>query len=360
MAQIWQSTYWPNFDYDRRQIEGPLARAQEAIGEIQGLQTGLSAADQQQIRFAQITAEALASFGIEGVSLNAAQIEASVIASLGHRDRAPLSRRSDAIAELMIEARSGDLPLDEARLLSWHRLLFFGIEVEDPGRWRRFDIEIVRSAAAGSNDVLYKAPPPERLQEDMRLFIDWLASPPDLPLAVTAGIAHLWFESIHPFSDGNGRIGRAIIEHVFACHRALPFSLSRQIEREKKAYYAALQEARREGQGAIDATPFLVWFLSCLTRAAEAGREEALFLVRRNAFFMRFASLLSERQEKAFRLIFAHGPQRIAEGLTARSWRKLTGVSPATATRDLQALQQVGVLRFAEAGGRSSAYEISV
>lgn len=358
MTQIWQSKYWPSFDYDRRQVEGPLAHAQEAMGEILGLQIGLGAAEQEQIRFAQITAEALASFGIEGVTLNAAEIEASVVASLKHRDKAPPSRRSDAIAELMIEARNGALPLDEARLLSWHRLLFFGIEVEDPGRWRRFEIEIVRSAAAGSSDVLYKAPPPERVGAEMDRFLAWLAAPPELPLPVVAGIAHLWFESIHPFSDGNGRIGRAIIEHVFARHRALPFSLSRQIEREKKAYYAALQEARREGQGVIDATPFLVWFLDCLSRAAEAGRQEALFLIRRNAFFMQFASLLSERQEKAFRLLFAQGAPRIAEGLTARSWRKLTGVSPATATRDLLALQQAGILRSVEAGGRSSAYEI--
>ena len=163
MIQIWQSEYWPRFDYDRRQIEGPLARAQEAIGEIHGLPTGLSPEDQDQIRFVQTTAEALASFGIEGVSLTAAEIETSVIAWLAHRDRAPLSCRSDAIAALMIEARNGARPLDVARLLSWHRLLFFGIGAEDAGRWRGFDVEIARSATTGVHDVLYAARPAQSL-----------------------------------------------------------------------------------------------------------------------------------------------------------------------------------------------------
>lgn len=359
MTQIWQSASWPRFDYDARVTEPWLASAQEAIGQIQGLLHGLSEQDQEDFGLGQIVQEALASFGIEGVSLDAAQIEQSVIASMRHRAGSLPTRRSDAIAALMHEARQSDIPLDEARLGAWHRLLFFGIEVEDLGRWRSFDIEIVKSANAGGSEVLYKAPPPEQLATEMAAFFAWLSAAKDTPLAITAALAHLWFESIHPFSDGNGRIGRAIIEHIFARHRALPFSLSRQIEKEKKAYYAALQDARREGQGGvIDATPFVVWFLQCLSAAALAARDEAQFLVRRNAFFQSFAAVLSPRQLNAFRLLFDQGPSRIAEGVTARSWRKMTGSSPATASRDLATLEALGVLKAGEKGGRSVSYSI--
>lgn len=359
MTQIWQSPSWPRFDYDPRLTESPLARAQEAIGRIQGLLQGLSDQDRQDFGLRQIVQEALASFGIEGVSLDAAQIEQSVIASMRHRaDHLP-ARRSDAIADLMREARQGDLTLDAARLMSWHRLLFFGIEIEDPGQWRSFEIEIVKSATAGQSEVLYKAPPPAALDAEMSAFFAWLGQADPRPAALTAALAHLWFESIHPFSDGNGRIGRALIEHIFAKDQALPFSLSRQIEKEKKAYYASLQEARREGPGgSIDATPFVLWFLHCLHRAAEAGYEEALFLMRRNLFIHRFAPQLAPRQLKAFELLFAQGPGRIAEGVTARSWTKLTGSSPATATRDLAALATLGALEVNEKGGRSVSYRI--
>lgn len=358
MAYIWQSDVWPNFAYDHALVEPALAEAQEAMGEVQGLQAGLGAEDLEQFRLSQIVQEALSSFGIEGVTLNAAEIEASVIASLRHRDRTAMARRSDAIVGLMLAARQSDGPLTADTLLGWHDLLFFGIELEDRGRWRRFDIEIVRSATAGDSEVLYKAPPPERLDHEMQVFLDWLATPQSMPLPIVAAIAHLWFESIHPFSDGNGRIGRAIIEHVFASGRALPFSLSRQIEREKKGYYAALQAARREGLGAIDATPFVVWFLCCLATAARASRDEALFLVRRNAFLDRHADALNDRQRKALEAVFAQGGQRLAEGISARSYRKITGASSATATRDLAALVQAGALDRSESGGRSVTYAV--
>jgi Fic family protein len=306
MKHIWQSTVWPNFDYDRAAAEPYLATAVEALGEVSGLQAGLDPRDLEELRLTQIVQEALASFGIEGVALNPAEIEASVIASLKQRDRAAVSRRSDAIVELMMAARQAEGPLTKEILWAWHRLLFFGIEVEDLGRWRQFEIDIVRSAAAGSNDILYKAPPPERVDAEMVAFIDWLNDKPHLPVPISAAIAHLWFESIHPFSDGNGRVGRAIIDYVFASEsKALPFSLSRQIEKEKKAYYVALQDGRKAGKGAIDATAFIVWFLNALKNAADAGRDEARFLVRRNQFFLRFVDVMSDRQKSVLQTIFA-------------------------------------------------------
>ncbi len=357
MPMIWDSALWPRFVYDATRAAPALARAQEALGEVRGLAEGLDPEALEQFSLRQIVAEAVASFGIEGVSLNRDEIEASVIASLRHRDRHALSgRRPDGIAALMLAAREADGPLTAAMLQDWHRLLFAGVEIEDRGRWRSFALEIVRSASAGPGEVLYTAPPPERLAAEMAVFLDWLARPIEMPLPVTAAIAHLWFESIHPFSDGNGRIGRALIEHVFAQSRALPFSLSRQIERDKRGYYAALQAARRPGQGGIEATPFVIWFLDTLAGAAETARAEAMFLLRRNGFFLRHGAALSPRQRKALEVLFAQGPARLEEGLSARSYRKITGASSATATRDLAELERIGAVERSGAGGRSVSY----
>lgn len=358
MAQIWQSEFWPRFGYDRAATEPYLAAAAEAIGEVSGMIAGLDAQAQEDLLLLQIVQEAMASFGIEGVALDASEIEASVVASLKHRNRAAVSRRSDAVAELMLAARSAELPLDAGRICAWHRLLFTGMEIEDLGRWRSFEMEIVRSAAAGSRDVLYTAPPPERVEAEMAQFLAWLEQDQGLPVAVKAALAHLWFESIHPFSDGNGRLGRALIEHVFARSKALPFSLSRQVERQKKAYYEALQAGRREGRGEIDATAFVVWFLQTLARAAEEARAEAGFILRRNQFFLRLAPQLAERQAEVLHVLFRQGPERVALGISAKSYRKIARVSAATATRDLRAMEAAGALRRRPAGGRSTAYEI--
>lgn len=360
MKQIWQSILWPKFDYDHVAAEPHLAAAVEALGEVSGLQAGLDPGDLEELRRTQIVQETLASFGIEGVALDPSEIEASVIASLKHRDRAALSRRSDAIVELMMAARQAEGPLTKEILWEWHRLLFFGIEVEDLGRWRHFEIDIVRSAAAGSNDILYRAPPPDRVDAEMSAFIDWLNDKPAMPASIVAAVAHLWFESIHPFSDGNGRVGRAVIEYVFASRsRALPFSLSRQIEKDKKAYYAALQNGRKVGRGAIDATAFVIWFLNTLKSAADAGRDEAYFLVRRNQFFLRFDDVWSKRQKSVLETLFAQGRVRLEEGLSAKSYSKIAKVSGPTATRDLGAMERAGALNRSEAGGRSTVYWIN-
>ena len=331
----------------------------EALGEVSGIQAGLDPSDLEELATAQLVQEAVSSFGIEGVSLDDAEIEASVIASLKHRSRAPIARRSDAIVELMLAARRATKPLTAVMLWDWHRLLFYGIEVVDVGTWRRFDIEIVRSAVAGDNDVLYKAPPTDRVNAEMAVFLKWLTQDHKLPTPVLAAIAHLWFESIHPFSDGNGRIGRAVIEHVFAKTQALPFSFSRQVEKDKKAYYAALQAGRRVGEGAIDATAFVVWFLQSLVRAAALSREETFLIMRRNRFFSAFSRQLSERQTAVLQTLFAQGETRVEQGLSARSYGKTAKVSGPTATRDLAALERAGAATRSDSGGRSTYYRIN-
>ncbi|WP_240722548.1 Fic family protein [Poseidonocella sp. HB161398] len=189
---------------------------------------------------------------------------------------------------------------------------------------------------------------------EMDRFLDWLTADTH-PLPVRAGLAYLWFESIHPFADGNGRIGRAIVEHVFATEAALPFSLSRQIEADKRGYYTALQAGRRVANHTIDATPFVLWLLERLEAGiGEAGRE-ARFLVRRNAFLSAHADL-PERPPSVLRRLFAEGESRVEQGLSSGPYGKIAKVSPATATRDLTDLEQRGVVARAPGGGRFTRY----
>ncbi|WP_323764440.1 Fic family protein [Marinovum sp.] len=362
MTEIWSSPVWPRFDHDPRQTEPLLARAERAIGELTGLAEGLAPPDRSDLALRRIVQEALASFGIEGVRLPEAEIEASVVASLRHRRVATPARRSDAIAALMEDAMAGQGALTAERLFDWHRLLFHGMEIEDLGRWRRFDIEIVRSAVAGAgaDNVLFRAPPPERVATEMARLLDWLSTEESLPVPVRAAIAHLWFETIHPFSDGNGRIGRALVDFIFARSTPLPFPLSRQIERDKAGYYQALQDGRRAGSSHVDATGFVTWFLQTLERGAGEARSEALFLVRRNRYLGRHDAALGPRGRKVLEALFAQGPERVAEGLSARSYARIARVSGATATRDLTALARAGALRKSAAGGRSTRYEIVI
>lgn len=352
---IWNTSAWPTFRHDPARTEGVLATVSARLGQISGMQAGLSEEERRTAFLRAVTGEALASFSIEGVALSPAEIEASVVASLGHRTaHEPPKRRSDAIADLMLNARTPDGPLTAERLWHWHRLLFHGMEVEDKGRWRSFPMEIVRGATGRREDVLYTAPPPERLADEIHHFLRALAADKSPP-PIRAAIAHLWFESIHPFADGNGRIGRAIVEHVFAETAPLPFSLSRQIEADKRGYYAALQAGRQDAGSHIDATPFVLWFMERLNAGIDEAEREARFLVRRNAFFTRFPTL-PNRAETVFRRLFEQGEARLDQGISAAPYSKIARVSAATATRDLADLEQRGVLRRSPEGGRATRY----
>jgi len=357
MTEIWQTSGWPRFTYNEALAAPLLLEIATRQGELVGLQAGLGTAEREEIILQAMTREAVHSFGIEGVKLDPAEVEASVVASMKARSLETVTRRSDAVAALMLDARSGGA-LTAARLCEWHRMLFHGIEVDDLGAWRSFDLVIAKSARADRDEVLYKPLPHGRVADEMAAFLKWLGRDV-LPLPVRAAIAHLWFESIHPFSDGNGRIGRAIIELVFSQEAALPFSLSRQIEAEKKAYYGALQAGRVVEGGQINATAFVQWFLRAVLSAGKVAADEVRFLVQRNRYFMEYRGM-SARQEAVLRHLFAMGAERVALGVSAKAYGKISGVSAATATRDLVALEGQGALRRSAEGGRSTRYFFSL
>ena len=354
MLHIWQSPHWPRFTHDAAQTEAALAAFAQRLGQLTGLQEALTPQERRDSFLRAVTREAVASFGIEGVVLSQAAVEASVVASLAQRGAEP-QRRADAVAALMLEAREGQAELTAAQLHHWHGLLFHGIEIEEKARWRSFDMVIVKSASAGREEVLYTAPPPERVAAEMVVFLDWLNAPNPLAPPIRAALAHLWFESIHPYSDGNGRIGRAIVEHVFARDAGLPFSLSRQIEADKRGYYAALQAGRRAGAGGIDGTAFVLWFLDRLHAGVTEAAQDARFLVARNHYFLRHPDLPA-RAETVLRRLFAQGQPRVTEGLSAGPYAKIAKISAATASRDLADLEKLGAVQRGPSGGRSTRY----
>lgn len=356
--EIWQTSGWPKFTHNAASTEEALATFSKRLGAIQGLQAGLTAEERQEIFLRAVTNEAVSSFAIEGAALQAEEIQASVVASLAHRGAEP-QRRSDAIAELMLDAREGQGALDAERLFFWHELLFHGIELEDKGRWRTFPMIIAKGATVGKEDVLYTPPPEDQVPDMMAEFLAELEDD-KRPIPIKAALAHLRFESIHPFSDGNGRIGRALVEHIFARDEALPFSLSRQIEADKQGYYEALQAGRKADGDCIDATAFVLWFLQRLIAGIDAAEEEARFLVRRNAFFVMYQDMMSERAETVLRRLFKEGSKRVGEGISAAPYMRIAKVSAATASRDLAELEERGVIIRGPEGGRSTRYYLNL
>jgi len=358
MSEIWESPHWPKFYVDAERVEPYLARLSHGMGRVQGVHAGLSPEDREQILLREVTQEAVHSFGIEGVSLRAEDIQQSVVASMAGRNLDGATRRSDRVAQMMLQARDPKVVLDEDTLCLWHRLLFAHTETEDLGQWRQSEMVIVKSARADREEILYNALPAANVAGAMKIWVQGAKSPQSRSAPVFAALMHLWFESIHPFSDGNGRIGRAIVENIFAKTDALPFSMSRQIEADKAGYYAALQAGRVVGQGGLDATAFVIWFLQCLEKAADRGLKEAMFLVQRNQFFTRFTEGLNDRQRLVLQNLFGQGPERVDLGISNKSYVKIAKTSVATATRDLNDLVQLGAVARSGAGGRSTVYRI--
>ena len=373
MAFIWETGAWPNLTYDANALQRAFEKVTGKAGELVGLRENLSANDRFDTFIQEVTAEGVNSFAIEGETLDPQHMTQSLIASLRSNDRKAAAGTYSSVAEVMLDARDTGRPMTIDRLNGWHGQLFQHARFQkDVGRLRSEEMQVVTMRRGEVSEVHFEAPPPARLQQEMQQLVSWIersgpngVDGPNYAAPARAAIGHLWFEAIHPYLDGNGRIGRAIADYIAAQEPVLnqaPFSLSRAIQENKQAYYDALQEAQSATPDGnrIDVTSFVYWFTGAMSRGIDLAATEARYIHDRNQFFSRHEGQLNERQEQALRRIFQEGTERLAQGLSSKPYQRITGASSATATRDLNDLAEKGILNWTGQGGRGRAYDIVV
>ncbi len=321
--------------------------------------------DRAALALAAFQEDALGTAKIEGETLAPEGVRSSIARRLGLAEGTlPSSPRNvEGLVEVLDDAtRHHGNELTAERLFGWHAALFPGgyshLRPITVGAWRREAMR-VQSGGPGSGTVHFEAPAPERVDEEVVAFLSWRNGGTQSDSALKAGLAHLWFETIHPFDDGNGRIGRALIDMALSAgddSLLRYYSVSAQIFEERSGYYRALEEAQR---GNLDITAWLKWFLSCLLSAvhdAELRVEAATLRARLRASLP--LTELNQRQTKALHRLIEHEPRGFEGGLTNAKYCSMTGASKATASRDLADLVQRGLLAVGEASGRSTRYSL--
>jgi Fic family protein len=352
MTWNWQQSDWPNFTYSGEAMTAIEAAFLKNAGVIVGAFAHVPSLERSTLTVELIAQETLDSSAIEGEVLDRESVQSSLARHLGLV--APLRRagaKEAGAAELMADVyRAFDAPLDHERLYAWHAMLMNGRrDLKSIGRYRdHADAMQIVSGLIGRETVHFEAPPSSRVQEEMVAFLTWFGSSGpkgSTPVgAVTrAAIAHLWFESIHPFEDGNGRIGRAIAELALAQATNAPSLtvLSEAIRRDRRAYYAKLHEASLTN--CIDV--WINWFGETVLLAQQNTRRRVVFVIAKARMLNELKANINTRQERGLLRLFEAGPDGFEGGLSASNYQKITGASPATATRDLASLGELGALR---------------
>ncbi len=361
---IYDRPDWPNFRWRTEYLAQRLATVRFDQGHLIGRTESLGFKLRQEAELETLTEDVLESSSIEGENLDAAQVRSSIARRLGMDigGLRPVDRHVEGVVEMMLDAtRHYEEMLTAERLYGWHASLF------PTGRsgMRRIVVGAWRDDAAGAMQVVsgplgrehthYQAPPPTRIGREMQAFLDWFNGSGEVDWLLKAGVAHLWFVTVHPFEDGNGRIARAIADLALSRSENSAqrcYSMSAQIQRDRDGYYAVLERTQK---GTMDITPWLDWFLGCLGRAI-AGAQTTLAAVLHKARFWEGvgSASLNDRQ----RLVL----NRLLDGfegkLTTSKWGKLARCSHDTALRDIRALVERGVLVQSPEGGRSTSYEL--
>jgi Fic family protein len=356
---------WPGFHWNAEQLAESLASVRHRQGRLTGHMEALGFNFQQEAVLQTLTADVLKSSEIEGEKLDAEQVRSSIARRLGLDIGAlkPADRHVECVVEMMLDAtRSYDKPLDAERLFAWHAALFptgrSGMTKIHAGAWRDDStgpMQVV-SGPIGKEHVHYEAPKADRVDAEMRAFLEWFEAPSVIDPVLKAAEAHLWFVTIHPFDDGNGRIARAIADMALARSEHSPqrfYSMSAQIRLERNDYYDILERTQK---GTMDITPWMDWFLGCLGRAIDGAQATLGAILSKARFWERIKAVpLNERQ----RIVL----NRLLDGfegkLTNAKYAALAKCSHDTALRDLQQLVERGVLERNPAGGRSTSYSLA-
>jgi Fic family protein len=351
MSWNWQEPDWPRFSWDPARLRRAENEFLVGGGLFAGSIRHLPDSEREQLIVEAIGSEAVTTSEIEGEVLDRTSVQSSIRRQLGlASDRRRVRPAEEGVAEMMVDLyRSFAAPLSEEMLFGWHRMLLTARrDLADVGRYRsgRDPMQIV-SGPLEARRVHFEAPPSASVPSEMRRFLDWFhRSAPDgkepLPALTRAGLAHLYFESIHPFEDGNGRLGRTISEKAFAECVGQPTltALAATLLARRKSYYAAL-EAASQGN---EVTAWLAWFAGVGIEAQRRTAATVEFLIDKAKLLDRLRGRLNARQEKALLRMLSEGPEGFRGGLSAGNYMRITGAATATATRDLADLVGQGAL----------------
>ncbi len=361
---IWQDERWPDLRYDADRLADPIAEVARRQGHLLGRLADTDDSVQQQASLAVLTADVVKTSEIEGELLDAASVRSSIARHLGVDIGAvvPSDRHVDGVVEMVLDATvHHDQPVTAERLFGWHAGLFptgySGIARVSVGGWRTDatgPMQVI-SGPYGRQRVHFEAPPSARLDSEMRRFLEWFNEDPTMPAIIKAGLAHLWFVTIHPFDDGNGRIARALGDLWLArADRSSQrfYSLSAQIQRDRSVYYSILERTQKN---TLDVTEWLLWFFGALQRTIDHADSMVDTVVAKARFWRRWGqTAMNPRQITML--------NRLLDGfngkLTTRKWAIIAKCSQDTALRDINELVELGVLRRSDSGGRSTSYEL--
>jgi Fic family protein len=349
MTWNWQDKNWPHFSWDSDKLARAEALFMEGSGLMAGVSLHLSDTDKKTLIVDIMSSEALETSAIEGEIFNRESVQVSIRRHLGFSmDRSKATPAEIGVTEMMVDLyRHMTDPLRHETLFKWHTMVMNGRhDLDDVGCYRtHVDPMQIVSGPDYARKVHYEAPPSVQIPREMDLFLDWfdqtnIENP--LPIITRAGIAHLWFESLHPFEDGNGRIGRIIAEKALAQRLSVPTltGLSATLHRRRKEYYQALESASQR----LDITTWLLWFASIVIEAQRRSQAQIEFLLDKTRLMDKVKKSLNPRQEKVILRIFQAGPEGFKGGLSAKNYVTITGSSSATTTRDLSDLVEKGVL----------------
>jgi len=364
MAYIWEDARWPAMHWDDRVLGKLLAQVSREHGRLLGKMEGLGFELRSEAHLRTLTEDVVRSSEIEGEKLPPDQVRSSIARRLGMDvgGLVPADRNVEGVVEMMLDATSRYLqPLTEERLFAWHASLFptgrSGMRKIIVGAWRDDSagpMQVV-SGPIGREKVHYQAPPASRVPAEMEKFLAWFAEPGEVDPLLAAGLAHLWFVTLHPFDDGNGRIARAIADMALARAEKTGqrfYSMSGRIRAERSEYYAILERTQKSD---LDITRWQSWFLDCLLRAIEDAGGTLSAVLAKAKFWERFAKQpLNGRQITVL--------NRLLDGfegkLTSSKWAKLAKCSQDTAYRDIMDLVERGALAKDPGGGRSTSYSL--
>jgi Fic family protein len=364
MTYIYEQKGWPKFRWDEHRLLQPLANVRHRQGRLIGHMQGLGFSLRKEAVLQTLTQDVLKSSEIEGEVLDSQQVRSSIARRLGIDigALAPADRNVEGVVEMMLDATQNYAsPLTRERLYGWHAALFptgrSGMHKIRVGGWRKDEagpMQVV-SGPMGRERVHYQAPAAKKVGREMKTLLNWIDT--DIPIdpVLRAALAHMWFVTVHPFDDGNGRIARAIADMALARSEESSqrfYSMSAQIRLERKAYYDTLEATQK---GDLDVTDWLEWFLACLDRAFDRASDILANVLAKSRFWqIHAAAVFNERQRDMI--------NRLLEGfegkLTSTKWAKIEKCSQDTASRDIDDLINRRVLVKDAAGGRSTSYSL--